>query len=414
LNLKKKITLIIGLQISLIVSSFLVLVYLESEWLEMGQTINYAGLNRFLTIETHLQLHTSIYENDIIEKPESLLKLKENLLLIKDGGTKNGNFLKPLPIELHEEWTKTYESYLVFEKNILDILIAEQNDVNDIHMQVNQSGENLVENSNEFVEQIALFLENLHVLLIRLQLVLLSINTLVHLLFIFLIFRIFNKDAEEKLRLEKFAIIGKLGASIAHDLRNSLTVIKGAFDILKINSHDMDDVLKKKQYEKIDDSINKIKYLTKDILDFTRTQELNKEESSILDIIKKSINEVKIPNQIQIQLPKRDYNINIDKIKFQTVMSNLIQNSVDAIDQKGLIKIDLNETYDDIVVIVQDSGKGISRNDLANIFEPLYTTKITGTGLGLSSCKRIIEQHGGKIRVKINPTTFTISFPKIR
>ena len=64
------------------------------------------------------------------------------------------------------------------------------------------------------------------------------------------------------------------------------------------------------------------------------------------------------------------------------------------------------------IIEIEDSGPGISENDVANIFEPLFTTKPCGTGLGLVSCKNIVENHGGTLTVKQNPTTFVITLPK--
>lgn len=176
----------------------------------------------------------------------------------------------------------------------------------------------------------------------------------------------------------------------------------------------MNKTFEEKQYEKIDNSIKKIEYLTKDILDFANIQELKTEEIGFLEIIKESIHEIEIPNQIEIKLPEHDFRIIADKIKLQSAISNLIKNSIDAIGEKGSIVIDLEENYDNVVFTIKDTGKGLSSDEIPKIFEPLYTTKMTGTGLGLTICKRIIEQHKGKITVKINPTTFIVSLPKNR
>jgi len=78
----------VGLQIVLIVSSFLTLVYFESEWLEIGNSIDYAGLNRFLTVKTMLEMRNLDFNSQVLEKPESLKILEKNLLLIKEGGEK--------------------------------------------------------------------------------------------------------------------------------------------------------------------------------------------------------------------------------------------------------------------------------------------------------------------------------------
>ncbi|HSB83986.1 MAG TPA: HAMP domain-containing sensor histidine kinase [Nitrosarchaeum sp.] len=412
MNSKQKIVLIVGLQIALIVCSYLVLVHLESQRLEIGESINYAGLNRFLTVNTHLEVHESTLEHDITVSPESLEKLKKNLFLIKEGGTMDDHSISPLPLELEDDWRKTYDDYLIFEKNVLTISNTDPKNISDIHTQLDTSSENLVRSSDELVTKLTVFLARTYVTLIQLQIALLLINTFVHILLVFMIFRILNKDMDEKLRLEKFATIGKIGSSIAHDLRNPLTVIKGSIEILKMRKNDMDESFEKTQYKKIYDSINKITYFTNDILDYVRTAELNKEAFNFSEIIQNSLHDITIPNHIEIKLPIHDCKINADKIKLGTVITNLIKNSIDELDKNGTITMNLKETSNHVIFSITDTGNKLLEKDLSKIFEPLYTTKQMGTGLGLASCKRIVELHGGKIAASINPTTFTISLPK--
>ena len=84
-----------------------------------------------------------------------------------------------------------------------------------------------------------------------------------------------------------------------------------------------------------------------------------------------------------------------------------------AINDSGEITIRVNDLENDVVVEVEDSGSGVPDDIISKIFEPLFTTKIKGTGLGLASCKSIIEQHGGSITVKNKPSTFIIKLPKM-
>ena len=411
MNVKQKIVLIVSIQIALIIGSFTFNVYLESEWLEFGQSINRAGLNRFLTSETHLQVQNLIIQKNYDEIPQSLEKLKNNLLVIKDGGTIENISLKPLPEELQKDWNKVYADYLIFEKDISSLPDVDPQKISNFQISVDESSNNLIESSDHFVFKITTFLEKLHTMLIKLQIVLLFTNTLVHILMIYLIFLILNRDAEEKIQLERFAIIGKIGTTIVHDLRNSLTVIKGSIDILKLQKNDTQDKFKEIQFQKIDDSIRKIKYLTNDILDYTRITKLNKEEFIFSEIIQKSLDEVDVPNQIIITLPLNDYKINADKIKLQTVISNLIKNSIDAIGDKGTIIMDLKKNINFFIFSITDSGNSSLMNT-SKIFTPLYTTKQEGTGLGLASCKRIMKEHGGEITVSTNPTKFTLFIPR--
>ena len=105
---------------------------------------------------------------------------------------------------------------------------------------------------------------------------------------------------------------------------------------------------------------------------------------------------------------------NITYYKLTKVFINWILrlNSIQAMHEGGTIEIKIDEKDNMIILEFADSGKGISDNDLKKVFEPLFTTKQKGTGLGLASCRNIIDQHQGEISVKNNPTTFTIKLPK--
>jgi signal transduction histidine kinase len=102
-----------------------------------------------------------------------------------------------------------------------------------------------------------------------------------------------------------------------------------------------------------------------------------------------------------------------DKIKLESLMYNLIINSVQKLNGNGTITIKADE--DDILkkskITISDDGDPIPEEFLFKIFEPLITTKQHGTGLGLASCKKIIDQHDGLISVSNNPVTFTIILP---
>ena len=120
-----------------------------------------------------------------------------------------------------------------------------------------------------------------------------------------------------------------------------------------------------------------------------------------------------IPKNIKINLPKKDVSIYVDSTSIQIVFKNLILNAIQAIgNQEGNITIRFDEEPIYTIIEVVDSGIGIPESELSEIFEPLVTTKQKGTGLGLVSCRNIIESHNGTITVKNNPTTFTIKLPK--
>ncbi|MCV0400564.1 MAG: GHKL domain-containing protein [Nitrosopumilus sp.] len=407
LNSKQKITSLVFIQVFLIIGSFLTLTYIESEWLILGNSINNAGLNRFLSASVMLGLHSSYEHNSDV----SLDMIRDNFYLLKNGGYVGDDKIRAMPDELMPYWETAFADFEILEKNILAYNLPQGN-TSELHSTIDSNYMNLLKSSDDMASQISIFLEEKNTLLIQLQIIFLIVNSAVHIFLVFVIFRILNKVSEEKIRLEKFAIIGKLGATIAHDLRNPLTVIKGSVDLLKLKKEKSLSEKEENEFKKIDDAIENIDYLTKDVLNFAKTSQLHLEQIGLLQIIKKSINEINVPNHIKIILPENDSQIKADKIKIQIVISNLIKNAIEAIDGDGVITIGLIDGLDSVLLTITDTGRGMDANTLSSIFEPLFTTKMNGTGLGLVSCKRIIDEHGGSIEVLTNPTRFFIHLLK--
>jgi len=90
----------------------------------------------------------------------------------------------------------------------------------------------------------------------------------------------------------------------------------------------------------------------------------------------------------------------------------MISNAIDALDKDGKIHIETASNKRENIIEIRDNGHGIPAENLTKIFDSLFTTKTSGTGLGLPYCKSVIEQHGGTISVSSNPTTFTITLPR--
>ena len=216
---------------------------------------------------------------------------------------------------------------------------------------------------------------------------------------------------EELIKTQKMAIIGELTSRLAHDLRNPISVIKTAHGIMK--EKPKMDVEKRLQYNaRIDRAIQRIIHLVNDVLGYVRVSDLDMNETSILSLIESSIDAIDVPDKVKIVKPTNDSQLRCDFRKLEAVFSNLFTNSIQAMDDDGEVQIRLTDIGDTLTIEVEDTGKGIAESVIPKIFEPLFTTKNNGTGLGLAICKTIIEQHGGSISVKSNPTTFTINLPK--
>lgn len=227
-------------------------------------------------------------------------------------------------------------------------------------------------------------------------------------LFSIITIRSSNKTIEQ----EKFAIIGNLSSRMAHDIRNPLTVIKTTLDILKTKNKNLSsDELEK--LKKLDDQVYRISHQVNNVLDYIKGQPLILKTHSLKEILDSSIHDLPEHEGIEIESTVNTTKINCDSQAMKVVFINLFYNAIQSLGKEGKIKISSEITGDNIIIQIEDSGSGIPKGKLGKIFEPLYTTKQEGTGLGLASCKSIIEQHHGTISVKNDPTTFTITLPTV-
>lgn len=221
-----------------------------------------------------------------------------------------------------------------------------------------------------------------------------------------------EKQQERLVKAEKLYTIGKLASRLSHDLRNPLAVIKGTIDVLKVSIPKEDEIYEK--LSRMDDAVFRMNHQIKNVLDYVKQKSTKFEKTSVYKILNSVLDDTEIPENIRIEKIGKDIEIICDSNLMKVVFVNLIVNAIQAIgDKKGEIKIQISDKVkDQIMITVEDNGSDIPDNVLSKIFEPLFTTKQEGTGLGLSSCQSIMQQHNGTISVKNNPTIFTITLPK--
>jgi signal transduction histidine kinase len=220
-----------------------------------------------------------------------------------------------------------------------------------------------------------------------------------------------KKSYEENLKNEKMITVGKFSTRLAHDLRNPLSIIKISLENLKLLYGA--DKSQQNIMDKVERSIDRITHQVEDVLDFVRERPITLNNHKISEIISESLDSIHIPENIKLILPKNNVEVYCDEKQFSIVFNNLILNGIQAINHIGTIAISVEENNDGIIIQVKDSGIGIPKQNLNLLFEPLFTTKQQGTGLGLASVKSIVESHGGIISVTSPPTIFTITLPKI-
>ena len=226
---------------------------------------------------------------------------------------------------------------------------------------------------------------------------------------------LYNKfqQGKSEIKTSKLAAIGELSARLSHDIRNPLSNINLALNSIQ-NEKDVNfSKNAQEKFEIISRNLGRISHQVDDVLDFVRMRPLKKEKLALHSLLKDSIDAIIVPKNIKIVMPPNDSSILGDSFQLQIVCRNLINNSIQAIGKnEGIITIRKNENSKNVLLEFEDTGTGFSYMDKKEIFELLSTTKQTGTGLGLVSCKQIIENHGGTISVKENPTRFIVKIPK--
>jgi len=212
---------------------------------------------------------------------------------------------------------------------------------------------------------------------------------------------------------ERLSAIGELSARLAHDLRNPLTVLKGVVEIARARTNSGEIYFSTKQIDMMERAIDRMSNQIDDVLEFVKIQSLHVTKNSLLDTLGLSLAKINKSSNVKIHIPDNSIEFVYDSDKIEIVFDNLLNNSIQAINDDGVITIRFIDIEKEVEIEVEDSGDGVSDEIVSKVFEPLFTTKKKGTGLGLASCKSIVEQHGGSISIRNKPTVFTIKLPKM-
>ena len=239
-----------------------------------------------------------------------------------------------------------------------------------------------------------------------------KIQTIFLLLLVTSVLLIFLVKRSQSFKKEKLSVIGQLSSNIAHDIRNPLGAIKNSGVIIDKENKNSNEIISR-ELKRINISVRRISHQVEEVLNYVRTTPMILKSHSINQTLQEAIDTLDIPQNISINIPKNDITIKFDHEKILIVFINIILNAIQSIgDKNGIITITTSEASSDVTLEFENSGPNISSNDLKHIFDTLFTTKLEGTGLGLSSCKNIIEQHNGEIYATSDPVTFSIKLPR--
>jgi len=204
-------------------------------------------------------------------------------------------------------------------------------------------------------------------------------------------------------RSERLAALGKMAAGVAHELRNPLSSIKGLALVLqsKFSGDNQDrqtaDILVQ-EVERLNRSIS-------ELLDFARPQQLQKVEVDLHTILNKGVSLLSIDSEaagvkIVTDFPSSLPPVYADEDKLNQVFLNLFLNAIQAMESGGTLTVRTSKIDQSVFVTVTDTGCGIEKENMGRIFDPYFTTKPEGTGLGMAMSAKIIEEHGGVITVE--------------
>lgn len=223
---------------------------------------------------------------------------------------------------------------------------------------------------------------------------------------------------------EKLAAIGQLAAGVAHELGTPLSVIKGKSQrALRKLEKDMPFPDIKNYYLDIKEEADKMESIINQFMNFSQDRKMRRKKTSfksLIESVKKTFFEISGQKHVNFHVnePIEDYIFEIDAIHFQQIFVNLLKNSLNAVDQNGAIYLTWSVNEDDLNFSIEDSGPGVPKEKAEKIFEPFYTTKSRGNGigLGLAVSLGIVTHYHGEISLskssQLGGAKFTVTIPR--
>jgi PAS domain S-box-containing protein len=231
----------------------------------------------------------------------------------------------------------------------------------------------------------------------------------------------FKKIEQSAYHNDKLAMLGKIAAAIAHEVRNPLTSIRGFIPLLLPELKK----LGREEYGRIIlDEIDRANEIIYEFLNSSKPSAPNKREVRVADLLHEVIllfqSEALLKGcQIELEPVNENIYISVDEKQIKQVFLNIVKNAVEVLgegseERLGRVRVQAVRSESGVWVSFEDNGKGMDAKTLSRLFDPFFTTKLEGTGLGLSVCYRIIKNHGGSIHVESEVgvgTTFRIQLP---
>jgi len=224
------------------------------------------------------------------------------------------------------------------------------------------------------------------------------------------------QSQERMLRSERLAAIGQLGASIAHELRNPWSVISNSVYYLKSRVGE-EDPKARRHLEIIEDEVNISNEIITDLMSFARVRQLETHPEDPTRLVHQALARTSIPPNVSVDVEASTNGARVlaDGDRLQQVLINLVNNAVQAMPEGGHLTLTTRAENGHIAFEVADTGVGIPEDQIEAIFEPLYTTRTKGVGMGLAIVQMLVEAHQGTIEVRSTPgrgSQFTVRVPR--
>jgi len=225
-----------------------------------------------------------------------------------------------------------------------------------------------------------------------------------------------NAELLDLRRMEKYLVTGRIARVIAHEVRNPLTNINLACEQLQSEIDNNDSA--KMLFTMINRNSERINQLVSDLLNSTRIAELSFSEASVNEILDATLELARDRIELKQIFVVKNYDENVCKIsvdveKLKIAFLNIIVNAVEAMEENGTLEITTDSSNNHCTVKISDNGRGMKKPEMDRLFEPYFTTKEKGNGLGLANTQNIILAHKGSISAESEfgkGTSFTITF----
>lgn len=219
-------------------------------------------------------------------------------------------------------------------------------------------------------------------------------------------------------RSERLAALGGLAASVAHEVRNPLAAISGCAELLDtVDANDED----RRLIRVIRRESVRLNEIVTELLDYTRPRKLERAPVDLCQALRELAEAFEADPQnaaidLALELPPAPVHAELDSSQITQVLWNLVRNGAQAMAHEGRLELGVVASLEFVHIHVRDQGRGIPDKDLEHIFEPFFSTKDGGSGIGLALVQRIVEDHGGDIEVysKVGEgTRFMVNLPKL-